>query len=82
MPAPGNDLNKALAQRGLLDSIFTGYKIVPMDELGEDDRARLRPPGANECIGNKIRQAFHAEIAKEPQRSRRKAWMGAHLPVA
>jgi predicted transcriptional regulator of viral defense system len=28
-------------KRGLLDSIFTGYKIVPMDELGEDDRAAI-----------------------------------------
>jgi len=25
-------------KRGLLDSIFTGYKIIPVDELDEDDR--------------------------------------------
>jgi len=28
-------------KRGLLDSIFTGYKIVPVDELEEDDRAAI-----------------------------------------
>lgn len=28
-------------KRGLLDSIFTGYKIVPVDELDEDDRAAI-----------------------------------------
>ena len=28
-------------KRGLLDSIFTGYKIVPIDELGEDDRKAI-----------------------------------------
>jgi Ni,Fe-hydrogenase I cytochrome b subunit len=25
-------------KRGLLDSIFTGYKVIPVDELEEDDR--------------------------------------------
>ncbi len=28
-------------KRGLLDSIFTGYKIIPMDELEDDDRAAI-----------------------------------------
>lgn len=28
-------------KRGLLDSIFTGYKIIPVDELEEDDRAAI-----------------------------------------
>jgi Ni/Fe-hydrogenase 1 B-type cytochrome subunit len=28
-------------KRGLLDSIFTGYKIIPVDELGEDDRKAI-----------------------------------------
>jgi len=28
-------------KRGLLDSIFTGYKIVPVDELEEDDRKAI-----------------------------------------
>lgn len=28
-------------KRGLLDSIFTGYKIIPVDELGEDDREAI-----------------------------------------
>jgi len=28
-------------KRGLLDSIFTGYKIVPVDELEEDDREAI-----------------------------------------
>jgi Ni/Fe-hydrogenase 1 B-type cytochrome subunit len=28
-------------KRGLLDSIFTGYKIVPVDELEEDDRRAI-----------------------------------------
>ena len=26
-------------KRGLMDSIFTGYKIIPVDELNEDDRS-------------------------------------------
>lgn len=29
-------------KRGLLDSIFTGYKIIPVDELEEDDRAAIQ----------------------------------------
>jgi len=29
-------------KRGLLDSIFTGYKIVPVDELEDDDRAAIQ----------------------------------------
>jgi Ni/Fe-hydrogenase 1 B-type cytochrome subunit len=29
-------------KRGLMDSIFTGYKIVPVDELEEDDKAAIR----------------------------------------
>ena len=28
-------------KRGLMDSIFTGYKIIPVDELEEDDRAAI-----------------------------------------
>jgi thiosulfate reductase cytochrome b subunit len=28
-------------KRGLLDSIFTGYKVVPVDELEEDDRKAI-----------------------------------------
>jgi Ni/Fe-hydrogenase 1 B-type cytochrome subunit len=28
-------------KRGLLDSIFTGYKIIPVNELEEDDRAAI-----------------------------------------
>jgi Ni/Fe-hydrogenase 1 B-type cytochrome subunit len=28
-------------KRGLLDSIFTGYKIIPVDELDEDDRTAI-----------------------------------------
>ena len=28
-------------KRGLMDSIFTGYKIIPVDELGEDDRTAI-----------------------------------------
>jgi Ni,Fe-hydrogenase I cytochrome b subunit len=28
----------AAEKRGLIDSIFTGYKNVPVDELEEDDR--------------------------------------------
>lgn len=28
-------------KRGLLDSIFTGYKIIPVDELEEDDRTAI-----------------------------------------
>lgn len=28
-------------KRGLMDSIFTGYKIVPVDELEEDDRRAI-----------------------------------------
>lgn len=28
-------------KRGLLDSIFTGYKIIPVDELEEDDHAAI-----------------------------------------
>jgi Ni/Fe-hydrogenase 1 B-type cytochrome subunit len=28
-------------KRGLLDSIFTGYKIIPTDELEEDDRKAI-----------------------------------------
>lgn len=28
-------------KRGLLDSIFTGYKIIPVDELDEDDREAI-----------------------------------------
>jgi Ni/Fe-hydrogenase 1 B-type cytochrome subunit len=28
-------------KRGLLDSIFTGYKIIPVEELGEDDRKAI-----------------------------------------
>jgi Ni/Fe-hydrogenase 1 B-type cytochrome subunit len=28
-------------KRGLLDSIFTGYKIIPVDELEEDDREAI-----------------------------------------
>jgi Ni/Fe-hydrogenase 1 B-type cytochrome subunit len=28
-------------KRGLIDSIFTGYKIVPVDELEEDDRKAI-----------------------------------------
>jgi predicted transcriptional regulator of viral defense system len=28
-------------KRGLIDSIFTGYKIIPVEELGEDDRAAI-----------------------------------------
>jgi len=28
-------------KRGLMDSIFTGYKIVPVDELDEDDKAAI-----------------------------------------
>jgi Ni/Fe-hydrogenase 1 B-type cytochrome subunit len=31
----------AAEKRGLMDSIFTGYKIVPIDELGEDDRKAI-----------------------------------------
>jgi Ni/Fe-hydrogenase 1 B-type cytochrome subunit len=31
----------AAEKRGLLDSIFTGYKIIPVDELGEDDRKAI-----------------------------------------
>jgi len=29
-------------RRGLLDSIFTGYKVVPVDELEEDDREAIQ----------------------------------------
>jgi Ni/Fe-hydrogenase 1 B-type cytochrome subunit len=29
-------------KRGLLDSIFTGYKIVPVDELEQDDREAIQ----------------------------------------
>ena len=28
----------AAEKRGLMDSIFTGYKIIPVNELEEDDR--------------------------------------------
>ena len=28
-------------KRGLMDSIFTGYKIIPVDELEEDDREAI-----------------------------------------
>ena len=28
-------------KRGLIDSIFTGYKIIPVDELGEDDHQAI-----------------------------------------
>ena len=28
-------------KRGLFDSIFTGYKIIPVDELEEDDRQAI-----------------------------------------
>jgi Ni/Fe-hydrogenase 1 B-type cytochrome subunit len=28
-------------KRGLMDSIFTGYKIVPVDELDEDDKKAI-----------------------------------------
>jgi Ni/Fe-hydrogenase 1 B-type cytochrome subunit len=28
-------------KRGLMDSIFTGYKIIPVDELDEDDREAI-----------------------------------------
>ena len=28
-------------KRGLLDSIFTGYKIIPVDELEEDDHEAI-----------------------------------------
>jgi len=35
-------------KRGLLDSIFTGYKIIPVDELEEDDRKAIAAaPGKN-----------------------------------
>jgi Ni/Fe-hydrogenase 1 B-type cytochrome subunit len=29
-------------KRGLLDSIFTGYKIIPVDELDEDDHEAIK----------------------------------------
>ena len=28
-------------KRGLMDSIFTGYKVIPVDEIEEDDRAAI-----------------------------------------
>jgi hypothetical protein len=28
-------------KRGLMDSIFTGYKNIPVDELEEDDREAI-----------------------------------------
>jgi predicted transcriptional regulator of viral defense system len=28
-------------KRGLMDSIFTGYKIIPVDELEEDDKKAI-----------------------------------------
>jgi Ni,Fe-hydrogenase I cytochrome b subunit len=28
-------------KRGLMDSIFTGYKIIPVDELEEDDHEAI-----------------------------------------
>jgi Ni/Fe-hydrogenase 1 B-type cytochrome subunit len=35
-------------KRGLMDSIFTGYKIIPVDELEEDDRKAIAAaPGKN-----------------------------------
>lgn len=35
-------------KRGLMDSIFTGYKIIPVDELNEDDRKAIAAaPGKN-----------------------------------
>jgi Ni,Fe-hydrogenase I cytochrome b subunit len=38
----------AAEKRGLLDSIFTGYKIIPVDELEEDDRKAIASaPGKN-----------------------------------
>jgi Ni/Fe-hydrogenase 1 B-type cytochrome subunit len=32
----------AAEKRGLMDSIFTGYKIIPVDELEEDDRNAIK----------------------------------------
>jgi predicted transcriptional regulator of viral defense system len=32
----------AAEKRGLLDSIFTGYKIIPVDELEEDDHEAIK----------------------------------------
>ena len=29
-------------KRGLMDSIFTGYKIIPVDELEEDDKKAIQ----------------------------------------
>jgi hypothetical protein len=29
-------------KRGLLDSIFTGYKIIPVNELDEDDHEAIK----------------------------------------
>jgi len=29
-------------KRGLFDSIFTGYKIIPVDELEEDDHEAIQ----------------------------------------
>jgi Ni/Fe-hydrogenase 1 B-type cytochrome subunit len=31
----------AAEKRGLIDSIFTGYKIIPVDELEDDDREAI-----------------------------------------
>jgi Ni/Fe-hydrogenase 1 B-type cytochrome subunit len=34
-------LNARLEKNGLMDSIFTGYKVIPIDELNEEDRAAV-----------------------------------------
>jgi len=36
-------------KRGLMDSIFTGYKVVPVDELEEDDRKAIQ-----EAAGHRV----------------------------
>jgi Ni,Fe-hydrogenase I cytochrome b subunit len=35
----------SVEKRGLMDSIFTGYKNIPVDELEEDDREALLGSG-------------------------------------
>jgi Ni/Fe-hydrogenase 1 B-type cytochrome subunit len=40
-------INAKIEKNGLMDSIVTGYKVIPIDELNEEDRAAIAASGAS-----------------------------------
>jgi len=34
-------INARVEKNGLMDSMFTGYKVIPADEINEEDRAAI-----------------------------------------